>query len=91
MKCTNQILEQYFCVYYNYYQDNWSDLLPLAESAYNNILNATTNILLFFANKDYYLNINIYLEQDITSSHIHEFTISLDKLQSTLKMDIFAA
>ena len=32
----NQTLEQYLRVYSNYQQDNWSDLLPLAEFAYNN-------------------------------------------------------
>ena len=26
-KCTNQTLEQYLCVYCNYHQDNWSELL----------------------------------------------------------------
>jgi len=32
----NQILEQYLRIYINYDQDNWYDLLPLAEFAYNN-------------------------------------------------------
>src|SRR5882724_5837984 len=35
-KQTNQTLEQYLRVYCNYQQDNWSELLPLAEFAYNN-------------------------------------------------------
>jgi hypothetical protein len=32
----NQILEQYLQIFCDYQQDNWSDLLPLAEFAYNN-------------------------------------------------------
>ena len=32
-KCMNQTLEQYLCVYYNYQQDNWSELLSLVEFA----------------------------------------------------------
>ena len=32
----NQILEQYLRIYVNYDQDDWCDLLPLAEFAYNN-------------------------------------------------------
>ena len=32
----NQTLDQYLQVYCNYQQDNWSELLPLAEFAYNN-------------------------------------------------------
>ena len=35
-ECMNQTLEQYLRVYCNYQQDNWSELLPLAEFAYNN-------------------------------------------------------
>ena len=38
---TNQTLEQYLRVYCNYQQDNWADLLPLMEFAYNNALSAT--------------------------------------------------
>ena len=45
-ECTNQTLEQYLHVYCNYQQDNWSELLPLAEFAYNNALSATTSVLL---------------------------------------------
>ena len=41
-KRTNQTLKQCLQVYCNYQQDNWSELLPLAEFAYNNAPNATT-------------------------------------------------
>ena len=61
-ECTNQTLEQYLCVYCNYQQDNWSDLLPLAEFAYNNTPSTTTGISPFFANKGYHLNISIHPE-----------------------------
>ena len=33
---TNQTLEQYLRHYINFKQDNWIDLLPLAQFAYNN-------------------------------------------------------
>ena len=48
---TNQTIEQYCYIYYNYQQDNWSKPLSLTEFAYNNILSATTSVSLFFANK----------------------------------------
>jgi len=67
-KCMNQTLEQYLCVYYNYQQDNWSKLLPLAEFAYNNALSTTTGVFPFFANKRHHLNITVHPERDITSS-----------------------
>jgi IS30 family transposase len=43
-ECTNQMLEQYICMYCNYHQDNWSTLLHLAEFTYNNILNVSTGL-----------------------------------------------
>ena len=84
----NQTLEQYLRVYCNYKQDNWSELLPLVEFAYNNALSATTGISLFFANKGYHLNITVHPEHDIASSRAHDFAIDLDELQSTLKAEI---
>jgi len=85
---TNQTLEQYLHVYYNYQQDNWSELLPLAEFAYNNAPSATTGVSLFFANKGYHSNLLVYLERDIASSRARDFVIDLDELQSTLKEEI---
>ena len=46
----NQILEQYLRLYCDHLQDNWSELLPLAEFAYNNIQHSTTKISPFYAN-----------------------------------------
>ena len=88
---TNQTLKQYLCVYCNYQQDNWSDLLPLTEFAYNNALSATTGVSPFFANKGYHLNITIHPECDIASSRACDFAVDLDELQSTLKAEISAA
>jgi len=87
----NQTLEQYLCVYCNYQQDNWSELLPLAKFAYNNAPSATTGVSPFFANKRYHPNITVHPEHDIASSRAHNFAIDLDKLQSTLKTEISAA
>ena len=49
----NQTLKQYLQSYCNYQQDNRSELLPLAEFAYNNAPSATTRVSPFFANKGY--------------------------------------
>ena len=88
---TNQTLKQYLYIYCNYQQDNWSELLPLAEFAYNNALNATTGISLFFANKEYHPNITVHPERNIASFQAHNFAIDLDELQSTLKTEISMA
>ena len=88
---TNQTFKQYLRVYCNYQQDNWSELLPLAEFAYNNAPSTTTGVSPFFANKGYYPNITVHPKRDIASSRAHDFTIDLNELQSTLKAEISAA
>jgi len=35
MECQNQELESYLCMYLNYQQDNWYELLLYTEYAYN--------------------------------------------------------
>jgi len=90
-KHTNQTLEQYLRVYCNYQQDNWSELLPLMEFAYNNALSATTGVSPFFANKGYHPNITVHPEHDIASSRACNFAVDLNELQSTLKTEISMA
>jgi hypothetical protein len=46
----NQVLEQYLRCIINYNQDDWVDLLPAAEFAYNNAEHASTKTSPFFAN-----------------------------------------
>jgi hypothetical protein len=46
----NQSLKQYLRMFCNYEQDNWRDLLPLAEYAYNNSTTSTTELSPFYAN-----------------------------------------
>jgi len=66
-ECMNQTLKQYFHVYCNYQQDNWSELLSLMEFAYNNALSATTGVSPFFANKWYHPNITVHPKHNIAS------------------------
>src|SRR3979490_1734083 len=84
----NQTLEQYLQVYCNYQQDNWSELLPLAEFAYNNAPNATTGISPFFANKGHHPNLTMHPEQDLASSRAREFAMDLGQLHDALKEQI---
>jgi len=91
MEQTNQTLEQYFHIYCNYQQNNWSKLLPLVEFAYNNTPSATTGVSPFFANKGYHPNLMVYPEQDIAFSRTCDFIVDLDKLQGILKEEIAKA
>src|SRR5947207_10311072 len=45
----NQTLEQYLRIYINYMQNNWVQLLPVAQFAYNNAITATTKVTPFYA------------------------------------------
>ena len=49
----NQTLEQYLRTFINYDQDDWVQLLPLAEYAYNNSVTALTKMSPFYANYGY--------------------------------------
>jgi hypothetical protein len=80
----NQTLEQYLRIYCNYQQDNWSELLPLAEFAYNNAPSATTGVSPFFANKGYHPNLSIHPEHDLSSSRTRDYAIDLDELHQFL-------
>ena len=90
-KHTNQTLKQYLHVYCNYQQNNWSELLPLTEFAYNNTPSATTSVSPFFTEKGYHPNITVHPEHNIASSWAHNFAVDLNELQSTLKAEIFTA
>jgi hypothetical protein len=46
----NQTLEAYLRIFCNYDQDDWFDLLPLAEFAYNNATQESTKMSPFYAN-----------------------------------------
>ena len=87
----NQTLEQYLRAFTNYQQDNWSELLPLSEFAYNNAPNATTGISPFFANKGYNPSLAVHPERDLTSARAREFAIDLDELHQALKTEISKA
>ncbi|KIN98932.1 hypothetical protein M404DRAFT_30899 [Pisolithus tinctorius Marx 270] len=71
-------------VYCNYQQDNWADLLPLAEFAYNNAPSTTTSVSPFFANKGYHPNISVCPECDLTSTWACDYAVDLDSLHQFL-------
>ena len=81
---SNQMLEQYLCIYCNYQQDNWADLLPLAEFAYNNAPSATTRVSPFFTNKGYHPNISVYPEREMTSARTCDYAVDLESLHQYL-------
>ena len=50
----NQTLEQYLRIYCDLHEDDWSQLLPLAEFTYNNAKNSSTQMSPFYTNYGYH-------------------------------------
>ena len=46
----NQVIEAYLRPYLNKEQDDWTDLLPMAEHSYNNSVTSATRMTPFYAN-----------------------------------------
>ena len=51
---TNQVLEGYLRMFFNYDQNDWDQLLPLAEHAYNNSATNAYKITPFFTNSGFH-------------------------------------
>src|SRR5882724_10388898 len=75
----NQILEQYLQVYINYQQDDWVNLLPLAEFAYNNTSHSATIVTPFFTNKGFHPKLEVSLEP-VVSDAAHQVATDLKEL-----------
>jgi len=84
----NQILEQYLRVYINYQQDNWVNLLPLAEFVYNNTSHSATMVTPFFANKGFHPKLEVSL---VVSDTAHQVATDLKELHLYLRDQISRA
>jgi len=83
----NAVVEQYLRRYCNYQQDNWSELISMAEFCYNNMLCATLGITSFYAmysnNPRYQINLNPAGKLPAPSV-VKEYTDRLSELDSYL-------
>jgi hypothetical protein len=91
-ECVNQSLETYIRIYCEYDQDNWVDLLPLAEFVYNNSPHHATGVTPFFANKGYHPKLSINLRgPGVELAEVNAYTTGLRELQEYLKVRIVEA
>jgi Chromo (CHRromatin Organisation MOdifier) domain/Integrase core domain len=60
---TNQSVEQYLRTYVNYLQDDWFDLLPIAEFAHNNAYHSSIGMTPFYANYGYHPRLELTLHE----------------------------
>ena len=84
----NSILEQYLRIYVNYQQDDWYSLLPLAEFAYNNTQQSSTQLSPFYANYGYHPSIHFSPNPDSCSVPSYELTKKLNDLHDNIKFSI---
>lgn len=88
---TNQTLEQYLRLYCNYRQDNWAELLPMAEFAYNNSSHSSSNTTPFFANYGYHPSITVSSDKSVPSPEAHDFSRQISELHAYLKTELKTA
>jgi len=71
-------METYLHMFCSHCQDDWANLLPMAEFAYNNHHHPSINTTLFFTNFGYHLTLSNVLtaaqsdEPDMQIQWIHE-------------------
>jgi hypothetical protein len=75
----NQTLEQYLRSYVNEQQDNWVELLPLAQFAYNSARSESTQTTPFFANYGY--EPEAYRQPRKDDTKAEQATLLVEKLQ----------
>jgi hypothetical protein len=81
----NSVLEQYLRGYCNYQQDNWAELLSMAEFSYNNKVSATTGISPFFANYHYHPRYEIRANSELpTPTALIDYSDRLTSLEKYL-------
>ena len=70
-------MEAYFRAFVNWEQNDWARLLPMAEFAYNNAKNASTNHTSFKLNCDFYPR--VFFKDDVNSRSRSRFADELAK------------
>ncbi|KAL5596456.1 uncharacterized protein BROUX77_007140 [Berkeleyomyces rouxiae] len=85
----NSILEQYLRGYTYYRQDNWADLLPLAEFSYNDSESSSTMLTPFFANHGFHPRSGREsLPVSVEKGPLRNFVKELDNICQFLKTEI---
>ena len=84
-KPTNGILEEYLRAYVIYQQDNWNELLPMAEFTYNNGYQETLKTTPFYAN--YGINLKYQLITHMMTQKVTSAT-GMKELHDTLQAEM---
>ncbi|KAH7427492.1 hypothetical protein KP509_10G046600 [Ceratopteris richardii] len=84
----NQVLEQYLRCTSNYHQNDWFELLPFAEFAYNNSVHASTKQTPFFANYGQHPRMDIQLSNHVKNPAARDKAQYLMDIHKELKEEI---
>ena len=87
----NQTLEQYLRIFINYDQDDWVQLLPLAEYADNNSVTAPTKMSPFYANYGYSARTNWAKETEAKNPASELYTHWMESVQTKAKENLETA
>ena len=82
-ECVNQELEQYLRLFVNQRQDDWTDLLPLAEFQYNNHVHASTQYPPFLLESGHLPQMGF--EPDQCPSQVESVNKFMERMRSTLE------
>ena len=87
----NQTLEQYLRIYCNYEQDDWANLLSLAEFAYNNSHQPSIDCSPFYANYGYNPEFTLNLRSPISAPAAKSLADSLHSVHERLVENVKSA
>jgi len=89
MECVNQELDQFLCLFVNKQQDDWYDLLPIAEFQHNNHVHSTTQQPPFLLDTGRVSCMGFELRQDPSSLEtVNEFTRRIKSATEEVKSAI---
>jgi hypothetical protein len=90
----NQVLEHFLRSYVDYHQDDWVDLLPIAEFAYNNSVHTSTGVTPFYALYGYHPEQTWDVEADVPGGEApaaHQRAAKLKEVHTRLAKQLKAA
>jgi len=91
-ECVNQELDQFLCLFVNERQDNWYDLLPIAEFQHNNHVHSTTQQSPFLLDMGRIPHMGFEPRQDPSSLEtVNEFTKRMESATEEAKSAICKA
>ena len=92
-KKQNSMMKAYFWAFVNFEQNDWAQLLPMMEFAYNNVKNASTNHIFFKLNCGYYPYVSS--EEDFNlcskSRFMEKLSSKLQELMTVCQQNLYYA